>query len=81
MHVNDAADEVTRKVFVCAYAEDVIEQLLTLNPRPIVVALVDRDGECRIVAGQKAIDAGLGSLHAISLRFLFASRQPIGVCD
>ena len=23
----------------------------------------------------------LGSLHAISLKFLFASRQPIGVCD
>jgi hypothetical protein len=62
--IDDAADEMPRLTVVCADGQDIVEQLLALHPGPVVVPLVDGDGESCLAAGQESVDAGFGSFHA-----------------
>ena len=61
---DDLPEGPTVKVY--AIKEIVVEKLLALHSGPVIVALVDGDGERCLTAGQESVDTGFGSFHASS---------------
>ena len=64
MDVDNTPDEVTGNGLVGANGNDIAEQLLALDPRPIIVSLVDRNSKSGFAACKKPIYSRLSCFHA-----------------